>query len=274
MTFSIVARSDDGLSWGVAVASKFLGVGSVVPMAVASVGAIATQADANVAYKSLALGQLDMGATAVETLQFLLESDPRRTHRQAGIVDAEGRAATHTGTECLPWAGGRTGPGYAVQGNVLVGEEVVEEMERAFTGSDARASLARRLLAALTAGDDIGGDRRGRQSAALLVVREGAGYGGLDDVAVDLRVDDHEDPVRELTRLLALHELYLTASTEDERLPVDEGLRTELEAFAADRGFEQFLDWVGTQNYEMRVAPDLSWIDQKVLDVVRSEEDS
>lgn len=274
MTFSIVARSDDGLSWGVAVASKFLGVGSVVPMAVASVGAIATQADANVAYKSLALGQLDLGATAVETLQFLLESDPRRTHRQAGVVDAEGRAATHTGTDCLPWAGGSTGPGYAVQGNVLVGPEVVEEMERAFVESDPGALLSRRLLAALAAGDDIGGDRRGRQSAALLVVREGAGYGGLDDVAVDLRVDDHEDPVGELTRLLALHELYLTASTEEERRPVDDSLRADLEAFAAERGHERFLDWVGTENYEMRVAPDLSWIDEKVLDAVRSEQTS
>jgi len=274
MTFSIVARSDDGLSWGVAVASKFLGVGSVVPMAVASVGAVATQADANVSYKSLALGQLDMGATAVETLQFLLESDPRRTHRQAGVVDAEGRAATHTGTDCLPWAGGVTGPGYAAQGNVLVGPEVVEEMERAFVGSDPGAPLSRRLLAALTAGDDIGGDRRGRQSAALLVVREGAGYGGLDDVAVDLRVDDHEDPVGELTRLLALHELYLTASTEEERLPVEDSLRAKLETFAAERGHDRFLDWVGTENYEMRVAPDLSWIDQKVLDVVREEQRS
>lgn len=274
MTFSIVARSDDGLSWGVAVASKFLGVGSIVPMAVASVGAVATQADANVAYKSLALGQLDMGATAVETLRFLLESDPRRTHRQVGVVDAEGTAATHTGTDCLPWAGGSTGPGYAVQGNVLVGPEVVDEMERAFVESDPRALLSRRLLAALTAGDDIGGDRRGRQSAALLVVREGAGYGGLDDVAVDLRVDDHEDPVGELTRLLALHELYLTASTEDERLPVDDSLRAELESFAAERGHDRFLDWVGTENYEMRVAPDLSWIDQKVLDAVRSEQPS
>jgi uncharacterized Ntn-hydrolase superfamily protein len=272
MTFSIVARSDDGLSWGVAVASKFLGVGSVVPTAVASVGAVATQADANVAYKSLALGQLDLGISAAETLQFLLESDPRRTHRQVGIVDADGTAASHTGTDCLPWAGGRTGPGYAVQGNVLVGEEVVVEMERAFVESDPDAPLARRLLAALTAGDDIGGDSRGRQSAALLVVREGAGYGGLDDVAVDLRVDDHEEPVGELTRLLALHELYLTASTEAERLPVDDELRAELEAFAADRGFTSFMEWVGTENYEMRVAPDLSWIDQLVLDVVRSEE--
>jgi uncharacterized Ntn-hydrolase superfamily protein len=189
-------------------------------------------------------------------------------------VDAEGRAATHTGTDCLPWAGGVTGPGYAVQGNVLVGEEVVEEMQRAFVESDPKASLARRLLAALTAGDDIGGDRRGRQSAALLVVREGAGYGGLDDVAVDLRVDDHAEPVGELTRLLALHELYLTASTEDERLRVDDDLRTELEDFAAERGFTSFMEWVGTENYEMRVAPDLSWIDQKVLDVVRSEEDA
>ena len=227
MTFSIVARSADGESWGVAVASKFLAVGSAVPAAVAGVGAIATQADANVAYKGLALAHLDDGATASVALQRLLEEDDGRDDRQVGIVDVDGGAATHTGHACLDWAGGVTGDGYAIQGNILAGEEVVAAMEDAWEATDADAPLARRLLAALTAGDDAGGDRRGRQSAALLVVREGAGYGGLDDIAVDLRVDDHADPVTELARLLDLNDLYLTASTED-----GEGRRSppELEA--------------------------------------------
>src|SRR6478672_8302471 len=256
MTFSIVARSADGESWGVAVASKFLAVGSVAPAAKAGVGAIATQADANVAYKGQALAHLDDGATASVALQRLLEDDEGRDHRQVGIVDVDGGAASHTGHACLDWAGSITGEGYAIQGNILAGEEVVDAMEAAWKASADDAPLAHRLLDALAAGDAAGGDSRGRQSAALLVVREGAGYGGLDDIAVDLRVDDHEDPVGELTRLLALHELYLTASTEEERLPVDDSLRAELESFAAERGHDRFLDWVGTENYEMRVAPD------------------
>lgn len=271
MTFSIVARSDDGETWGVAVASKFLAVGSAVPAAVAGVGAVATQADANVAYKGLALAHLDEGATASVALQRLLEEDDGRAHRQVGIVDLDGGAASHTGAECIPWAGGRTGAGYAVQGNCLTGAEVVEAMERAWLDGDAGLPLQDRLLAVLAAGDAAGGDRRGRQSAAMLVVRDGAGYGGLDDVAVDLRVDDHEAPIDELARLLDLHELYLTASTEEERVPVDEALREELETFAAGAGHRDFHAWVGTENYEMRVAPDLAWIDERILAVVRGE---
>jgi uncharacterized Ntn-hydrolase superfamily protein len=270
MTFSIVARSADGESWGVAVASKFLAVGSAVPAAVAGVGAIATQADANVAYKGQALAHMDDGATASVALQRLLEDDEGRDHRQVGIVDVDGGSASHTGHACLSWAGSITGDGYAIQGNILAGEEVVDAMEAAWQASDADAPLARRLLEALAAGDDAGGDSRGRQSAALLVVREGAGYGGLDDIAVDLRVDDHEAPIPELERLLTLSELYLQASTEDEQVPVTPELEKELEAFAEAQGARDFQAWVGTQNYEMRVAPDLSWIDQKILDVVRS----
>lgn len=269
MTFSIVARSADAESWGVAVASKFLAVGSAVPAAVAQVGAIATQADANVAYKGIALSHLDEGATAEVALQRLLEDDEGREHRQVGLVDAEGTAVSHTGAECLPWAGGRTGPGYAIQGNVLVGEQVVEAMEAAWEASDPAAPLARRLLAALAAGDEAGGDRRGRQSAALLVVRDGAGYAGRDDIAVDLRVDDHTAPVPELARLLDLSDLYLTASTESEKVPVTPALEAELETFAAARGHRDFAAWVGTENFEMRVAPDLSWIDERVLAIVR-----
>lgn len=271
MTFSIVARSADGESWGVAVASKFLAVGSAVPAAVAGVGALATQAEANVAYKGLALSHLDDGATAPVALQRLLEEDEGRSHRQVGIVDLDGTAASHTGADCIPWAGGRTGEGYAVQGNCLAGEEVVEEMERAWLASAAEAPLQDRLMAALAAGDAAGGDRRGRQSAAILVVRDEAGYGGLDDVAVDLRVDDHPAPIEELTRLLGLHDLYLTASTEAEQVPVDDALRADLEAFAAAAGHRDFRSWVGTENYEMRVDADLAWIDRRVLAIVREE---
>src|SRR4029453_19276079 len=187
MTFSIVARSADGESWGVAVASKFLAVGSAVPAAVAQVGAIATQADANVAYKGQALSHLDDGATASVALARLIEEDTGRDHRQVGIFAVDGGAATYTGTACLDWAGGVTGEGYAIQGNILVGEEVVEAMQAAWETSDDDLPLARRLLAALTAGDDAGGDRRGRQSAAILVVRGGAGDGGLDGQAGRLR---------------------------------------------------------------------------------------
>jgi uncharacterized Ntn-hydrolase superfamily protein len=272
MTFSIVARSADGQSWGVAVASKFLAVGSAVPAAVAGVGAIATQADANVAYKGQALAHLDDGATASVALERLIEEDEGRDHRQVGIVDVDGNAASHTGPACLDWAGSRTGDGYAIQGNILAGSGVVEAMESAWLAFPDDAPLARRLLAALTAGDDAGGDSRGRQSAALLVVEEGAGYGGLDDIAVDLRVDDHATPIPELARLLALNDLYLTASTEEERIPVTPELEAELQELARAAGARDFQAWVGTENYEMRVAPDTSWIDGKVLAILRGSD--
>lgn len=273
MTFSIVARSADGESWGVAVASKFLAVGAAVPAAVAGLGAIATQADANVAYKGLALAHLDEGATAPVALQRLLEEDDGRDHRQVGIVDLDGTAASHTGSACLDWAGSVIGDGYAIQGNVLVGPEVLQDMEAAWHDvSDPGVSLAHRLLAALRAGDEAGGDRRGRQSAALLVVREGAGYGGLDDVAVDLRVDDHVTPVDELARLLDLSDLYLTASTDEEKVHVDDDLRAELERLARDRGALDLMSWVGTENYEMRVARDATWIDRRILAILRKDD--
>ena len=276
MTFSIVARSDDGESWGVAVASKFLAVGSVVPSAAAGVGAVATQADANIAYKYLALAHLDDGATAQVALDRLVEEDEGREDRQVGIVDSDGGAATHTGRDCFDWAGGTTGRsgeagGYAIQGNILTGPEVVEAMERAWLDSEGQP-VERRLLAALAAGDAAGGDRRGRQSAALLVVRDGAGYGGGDDTAVDLRVDDHGDPVAELTRLLDLNDLYLTASTPEEQVPVTDELLAELESYARSQGHDDVRSWVGAENYEMRVAPGLrpAWIDQRILAIVRA----
>jgi uncharacterized Ntn-hydrolase superfamily protein len=268
VTFSIVARSDDGDSWGVAVASKFLAVGAVVPAAVAEVGAIATQADANVAYKGLALSHLDEGATAPVALQRLLEEDEGRADRQVGIVDSDGGSASHTGQACIEWAGGTIGAGYAIQGNCLAGSDVVDAMEATWkAGSD--LAFADRLLASLAAGDADGGDKRGRQSAALLVVRDEAGYAGGDDIAVDLRVDDHTAPIDELVRLLDLNDLYLTASTEEEKVTVSDELRKQLEEFARTEGHPDFTTWVGTENYEMRVAPDVSWIDQKILDIVQ-----
>jgi uncharacterized Ntn-hydrolase superfamily protein len=267
MTFSIVARSTDGESWGVAVASKFLAVGAVVPAAVAGVGAVATQADANVAYKGLALAHLDEGATASVALQRLLEEDDGRAERQVGIVDVEGGAASHTGHACLEWAGSVTGDGYAIQGNILAGDFVVAAMQDAFEASDPDEPLSRRLLAALAAGDDAGGDRRGRQSAALLVVKEGAGYAGGDDIAVDLRVDDHADPVTELLRLLDLNDLYLTASTESEQVAITEELGREIEQHLHALGFDSLDAWADTENYEMRVGE--TWIDQQILERLR-----
>jgi len=273
MTFSIVARSDDepdGLpAWGVAVASKFLAVGNAVPAAVAGVGALATQADANVAWKGLGLSLLDEGATAGVALERLLSEDDKPEHRQIGIVDLDGNAASHTGGSCFDWAGGVTGDGVAIQGNILTGPEVVEAMKRAWDDS-AGSPLTRRLLAALSAGDQAGGDRRGRQSAALLVVRDGAGYGGADDIAADLRVDDHPDPVTELARLLDLNDLYLTASTEDEKLVVTPELEGEIAGLVQAAGHPDLHAWVGTENYEMRVAEDGSWIDARVLAILRS----
>ena len=272
MTFSIVARSTDGESWGVAVASKFLAVGSVVPAAVAGLGAIAVQAEPNVAWKGLALAMLDDGATAQVALDRLLEEDDSPDDRQAGLVDQEGGAAAHTGAGCFPWAGHRVGPGVTVQGNVLTGPEVLAAMLESWDATRDEPELARRLLAALRAGDRAGGDRRGRQSAALLVVREEAGYGGLDDVAVDLRVDEHREPVTELARLLDLNQIYLTASTEEERVHLDGGLRAELEELARAAGHPDLATYVGFENYEMRadLDSDPAWVDELVVAVLRS----
>jgi uncharacterized Ntn-hydrolase superfamily protein len=199
MTFSIVACDPERGDWGVAVASKFPAVGAVVPSARAGVGAVATQAHANPEYGPGALTLLSAGATAQDAVASLTRADGGRAQRQLGIVDATGGAASFTGSECMPWAGGRTGDGFASQGNILIGPEVVDEMARAF--QEANGELVDRLLAALVAGDAAGGDRRGRQSAALLVVRAGAGYDGRSDRYIDLRVDDHADPLAELVRV-------------------------------------------------------------------------
>ena len=202
-TFSIVAADPQAGEVGVAVASRFFAVGTVVPHARAGVGAVATQANANTTFGPRGLDLLARGLTPEETVRVLLRADTGANDRQVGVVRASGESATHTGPGCNPWAGGRNGPGYAIQGNILAGEKVVAAMERAFLASKGRP-LAERLLAALKAGDDAGGDSRGRQSAAVLVCRERAGYNGFTDRAVDIRVDDHADPFAEIARLLAL----------------------------------------------------------------------
>jgi uncharacterized Ntn-hydrolase superfamily protein len=199
----------------------------------------------------------------------MIADDNKAEHRQLGVVDATGRSATHTGAECLDWAGGVAAPGVAIQGNILAGPQVVEAMLGAWQDGAPELPFAHRLLAALSAGDAAGGDRRGRQSAALLVVREGAGYGGLDDIAVDLRVDDHPQPIPELARLLDLNDFYLTAPAEADRVPLTTELAAELDTRARALGHDSFLAWVGTENYEMRVAEDASWVDQRVLEIIK-----
>ncbi len=201
-TFSIVARDAETGDLGVAVQSKYFGVGSVVPHARANVGALATQARGNILYGAQGLGLLEAGESPEKTLQRLLAEDPLRAQRQVGIVAADGSAATFTGGETLPWSGGKTGDNYAVQGNLLTGPEVVEAMAAAFETTD--RDLATRLVTALAAGQAAGGDARGRQSAALLVVRQGAGYMGAHDRLVDLHVEDHPTPIKELFRLLGI----------------------------------------------------------------------
>ncbi|MGH3328083.1 MAG: DUF1028 domain-containing protein [Streptomycetales bacterium] len=259
MTFSIVARGDDGSSWGVAVASKFLAVGAAVPAAEAGTGALATQSYANLTYRPEGLRMLREGHSAGATVDALTAPDARRDVRQLGVVDRHGRAASFTGSGCHPWAGGRTGRAYAAQGNILVGPEVLDAMETAWQGADSATPLATRLLAALAAGDTAGGDRRGRQSAALLVVSPDSGYGGGSDVLVDLRVDDHEAPVDELGRLLELHELYFGRPDPASLLRLDGALSQEVRdrltglGHAAGDLDAALASWAGIENLEERL---------------------
>jgi uncharacterized Ntn-hydrolase superfamily protein len=265
MTFSIVARSADGTQWGVAVASKFLAVGAAVPAARYGVGAIATQSYANLAYKHDGLHLLNRGLSAQEVIDKLTAADELRDQRQVGIVDKSGHAATFTGDACNAWAGGRTGDGYAAQGNILTGPEVVDALAEAFEGN--AGPLAHRLYQALLAADRAGGDRRGRQSAALFVVSENGGYGGGSDVLVDVRVDDHEDPVPELGRLLDLYDLYFGKPDPDTLLPLTGELLDEVQTRLGRLGYESLDAWAGVENYEERIVKDL--IDPVVLEKLR-----
>ena len=226
MTFSIAAADLSRGDWGVAVASKFPAVGAVVPHARAGTGAIATQAWANVAYGPDGLGMLASGRAADDVLAALVEADDGRAQRQVGVVDAEGLASTFTGDQCMDWAGGVAGEGFACQGNILAGPEVVEAMAQTFGETD--GELVDRLLAALEAGDAAGGDRRGKQSAALLVARPGGGYEGRSDRYVDLRVDDHREPVGELRRIFEVYDReYLVRN--DPLLPATPALVEEIQ---------------------------------------------
>ena len=226
MTYSIVARDAATGDLGVAVQSKFFAVGAVVPWVRAGVGAIATQSFANVAYGPEGLALLAGGASAQETLDRLVAADELRDQRQAGIVDSHGRGATYSGRHCFAWAGGRTGPGYAAQGNILAGPGVVDGLADTFAAGG--LPFPELLVACLAAADAQGGDRRGRESAALYVARAGAGYGGGNDRWMDIRVDDHDDPIGELGRLLELQRLYLDRPAREDLVRVDEGTAGQL----------------------------------------------
>ena len=234
MTYSIVALDTTTGALGIAVQSKFLAVGAVVPWARAGVGAIATQAFANVAYGPDGLYLLGNGLPAGDVLHRLVNTDPLRNQRQAGIVDAHGGSATHTGPHCFAWAGGRIGEGFAAQGNILAGAGVVDGLADTFVAGG--RPFPELLVACLAAADAAGGDRRGRESAALLIVRTGGGYGGGNDRWVDLRVDDHADPIGELGRLLGLQRLYLDRPALDELIRLDEPVAEELRSLLSALG--------------------------------------
>jgi uncharacterized Ntn-hydrolase superfamily protein len=271
-TYSIVAFDPEARQWGVATQSKFLAVGSVVPWAEAEAGAVATQSYANPRYGPDGLGLLREGVDAAEVVRRLTEADDGRETRQLGVVDARGGSATFTGGECHDWAGGRTGDGYAAQGNILVGAETVDALADTFESS-AGKPLAQRLIHCLAAAQAAGGDRRGQQSAALLVVEKDGGYAKLSDVLVDLRVDDHPQPIEELRRLFRLHDEIFGRTPKGQWLDVDDALRDELVTRLANLGYDgeladAFAAWAGTENYEMRV-DGVDRIDPVVLDALR-----
>jgi uncharacterized Ntn-hydrolase superfamily protein len=271
-TYSIAACDLGAGQWGVAVQSKFPAVGSVVSWAEPHVGAIATQAYANPRYGPEGLALLREGLRAEEVVERLTSADDGRDHRQVGIVDREGGAATYTGKECYDWAGGRTGNGYAAQGNILVSKETVDGLADTFEAT-AGKSLADRLLDCLDAAQAAGGDRRGQQSAAILVVEKDGGYANLSDTIVDLRVDDHERPLEELRRLYGIHQMLFGQTPREEWLTVDEALRAELQERLQRLGYEgelgdAFFRWAGNENLEERV-DGVDQVDPVVLEELR-----
>jgi uncharacterized Ntn-hydrolase superfamily protein len=233
-TFSIIGFDPETNELGVAVESKFLSVGAVVPWVGSSVGAIATQSWANTTYGPRGLELLRRGATPDDVIRMMTSDDENTAERQVGIVDAHGRSATYTGARCKEWAGGSAGPNYAAQGNILAGQAVVDSMVKTFT--QARGYLADRLVAALRAGQTAGGDRRGQQSAALYIAKPSGGYGGFNDRYVDLRVDDHAQPIEELARILEQHKLYFFKPRPEDILPIDAALGAELAALLVKVG--------------------------------------
>lgn len=282
MTFSIVARDPQTGDLGIAVQSKFLAVGAVVPWAKAGVGAIATQSWGNTSYGPRGLALLAKGLSAAETMARITADDEHRESRQVGIVGASGAPATFTGDACYPWAGGVVGEHYACQGNILVSEETVQAMARTF--EETSGPLYDRLIAALAAGQAAGGDSRGQQSAALLVVREGGGYGGFNDRFIDLRVDDHPHPIEELRRILQLHKLYLFPPNPADIISIDSSVARELQTLLTASGDYQgaldgtydnvtrdaFRAFSGRENLEERWFEDAR-VDRVVLEYMRQK---
>jgi uncharacterized Ntn-hydrolase superfamily protein len=273
-TYSIVACDLEAGQWGVAVQSKFLAVGSVVPWAEPHVGAIATQAWANPRYGPEGLALLRSGKAAEQVVQELTTADDGSAHRQLGVVDGAGRAASFTGSECNEWAGGRTGESYAAQGNILVSGDTVDALAVTFE-ANAQLKLAERLIECLAAGQAAGGDSRGQQSASLLVVEKDAGYANLSDTIVDLRIDDHELPITELRRLYTLHEELFGETPATDWLEVDEALGAELRERLGRLGYEGELErafntWAGTENLEERI-DGVRRVDPVVLDALRRQ---
>lgn len=272
MTFSIVACDLKEKTWGIAVASKFPAVGAVVPWAAAGAGAVATQSFANTSFGPRGLEMMAAGLSADETLAKLLMDDPDRELRQVGLVDANGKSATYTGSGCFPWAGGVNGKGYAIQGNILANAKVVPALEKKFLAT--KGDLPTRLHAALLAGDRAGGDKRGRQSAAIYVVKPNGGYGGYVDRWIDYRVDDHEDPVPRLGELLELHRLYFDKSPENERAALKGKTLEQMTSILKRAGYllkkntafiDAFNAFIGNENFEERADPNGQWIDKPVL---------
>jgi len=266
-TYSIVACDLQEKQWGVAVQSKFLAVGSVVPWAEPEVGAIATQAYANPGYGPNGLALLREGLRASEVVERLTSEDEGRDQRQLGVVDASGGSASWTGRQCNDWAGHRNGAGYAAQGNILVGEETVTALATTFE-ANAHLPLAQRLIDCLAAAQAAGGDRRGQQSASLLVVEKEGGYAGLSDILVDLRVDDHERPIEELRRIYKLHHRLFGLSPREDWLPLEGELRAEVDERLTRLGYDSLDAWAGVENLEERVDGDDA-IDPVVLDALR-----
>ena len=266
-TYSIAACDLDAKQWGVAVQSKFLSVGSVVPWAEPEVGAIATQAYANPRYGPNGLAFLRDGLSAAEVVERLTSEDGGRAERQLGVIDGEGRSASWTGPECLDWAGHLNGPCFAAQGNILVGAETVDALAATFA-ANANLPLAQRLLECLVAAQAAGGDRRGQQSASLLVVERDGGYASLSDIVVDLRVEDHARPIEELRRIYGLHRRLFDSTPREEWLPLEGELRAEVDERLARLGYATLDDWAGVENLEERVDGDEK-IDPVVLEALR-----
>ncbi|HSX21399.1 MAG TPA: DUF1028 domain-containing protein [Gaiellaceae bacterium] len=268
-TYSIAACDLDAGQWGVAVQSKFLSVGSVVPWAEPHVGAIATQAYANPRYGPGGLALLREGLGAAEVVERLVDADEGRDERQLGVVDGHGGSAAWTGSKCNEWAGHRTGPGYAAQGNILVSAETVDALVETFQVT-AGLSLPERLLECLAAAQAAGGDRRGQQSASLLVVKRDGGYGNLSDTLVDLRVEDHVRPIEELQRLYVLHDRLFGSTPRERWLPLEGDLLAEVQMRLGHLGFDDLDAWAGVANLEERVDGETA-IDPVVLDALREE---